>query len=92
MKISYEPKVDVLRIIFSIAPVEESDEKKPDIILDFDKVGSLKADRKPEGSGICRGRLRCLFFKQQAVAIEPFGAGMLNIIDWRSENGNPPPR
>ncbi|MBU2623901.1 MAG: DUF2283 domain-containing protein, partial [Proteobacteria bacterium] len=34
MKINYDPDVDVLRIIFSNAPVEESDEEKPGIILD----------------------------------------------------------
>ena len=34
MKIIYDPEVDVLRIIFSSAPIEESDEEKPGIILD----------------------------------------------------------
>ena len=33
MKITYDPEVDVLRIIFS-PPIEESDEEKPGIILD----------------------------------------------------------
>ena len=41
MKINYDPDVDVLRIIFSNAPVEESDEEKPGIILDFDKNGNV---------------------------------------------------
>ena len=41
MKITYDPKVDVLRIIFSNAPIEESDEEKPGIILDFDKGGNV---------------------------------------------------
>ena len=41
MKINYDPDVDVLRIIFSNAPVEESDEEKPGIILDFDKSGNV---------------------------------------------------
>jgi uncharacterized protein YuzE len=41
MKITYDPEVDVLRIIFSNAPIEESDEEKPGIILDFDKVGNV---------------------------------------------------
>ena len=41
MKITYDPEVDVLRIIFSNAPVEESDEEKPGIILDFDKGGNV---------------------------------------------------
>jgi len=41
VKINYDPDVDVLRIIFSNAPVEESDEEKPGIILDFDKNGNI---------------------------------------------------
>jgi uncharacterized protein YuzE len=41
VKINYDPDVDVLRIIFSNAPVEESDEEKPGIILDFDKSGNV---------------------------------------------------
>ena len=43
MKITYDPEVDVLRIIFSSAPIEESDEEKPGIILDFDKSGNVVA-------------------------------------------------
>jgi len=41
MKIIYDQEVDVLRIIFSNAPIEESDEEKPGIILDFDKSGNV---------------------------------------------------
>jgi uncharacterized protein YuzE len=41
MKIVYDPEVDVLRITFSNAPIEESDEEKPGIILDFDKSGNV---------------------------------------------------
>ena len=41
MKITYDPEVDVLRIIFSDAPIEESDEEKPGVILDFDKDGNV---------------------------------------------------
>ena len=41
MKIVYHPEVDVLRIIFSNAAIEESDEEKPGIILDFDKSGNV---------------------------------------------------
>ena len=43
MKITYDPEVDVMRIIFSNAPIEESDEEKPGIILDFDKGGNVVA-------------------------------------------------
>jgi len=41
MKITYDPEVDVIRIVFSNAPIEESDEEKPGVILDFDKDGNI---------------------------------------------------
>jgi uncharacterized protein YuzE len=41
MKVTYEPEVDVLRILFRNVPIEESDEDKPGIILDYDKDGNV---------------------------------------------------
>jgi uncharacterized protein YuzE len=41
MKVTYDPEVDVLRIIFRNAPIEESDEDKPGVILDYDAEGNL---------------------------------------------------
>ena len=41
MKVTFDPEVDVLRIVFSSAPVEESDEGKPGVILDYDKGGNI---------------------------------------------------
>lgn len=41
MKITYDPEVDVLRILFSNSPIEESDEDKPGVILDYDKEGNI---------------------------------------------------
>ena len=41
MKVTYDPEVDVLRILFSTAPIEESDEDKPGIIIDYDKDGNV---------------------------------------------------
>jgi uncharacterized protein YuzE len=41
MKVTYDPEVDVLRIIFRNAPIEESDEDKPGVILDYDAAGNL---------------------------------------------------
>jgi len=41
MKVTYDPEVDVLRIILSSAPIEESDEEKPGVILDYDKDGNI---------------------------------------------------
>jgi len=41
MKVRYDPEVDVLRIILSDAPIQESDEDKPGIILDYDGNGNV---------------------------------------------------
>jgi uncharacterized protein YuzE len=41
MRITYDPEVDILRIIFSNAPIEESDEDKPGVIIDYDKGGNV---------------------------------------------------
>ena len=41
MKVTYDPDVDVLRILFRDAPIQESDEDKPGIILDYDKDGNM---------------------------------------------------
>jgi len=41
MKVTYDPEVDVLRIVLSETPVEESDEAKPGVILDYDKDGNI---------------------------------------------------
>ena len=41
MKVQYDPEVDVLSIVLSDAPVEESDESKPGVILDYDSSGNV---------------------------------------------------
>ena len=41
MRVTYDPEVDVLRILFSSAAIEESDEDKPGVILDYDKEGNV---------------------------------------------------
>ena len=41
MKVRYDPEADVLSIVLSDAPVEESDEDKPGVILDYDKGGNV---------------------------------------------------
>lgn len=41
MRVTYNPEVDVLRIVLSQAAIEESDEGKPGVILDYDKDGNI---------------------------------------------------
>ena len=41
MKVTYDPEVNVLRIVFRDIPIEESDEDKPGVILDFDASGQV---------------------------------------------------
>ena len=41
MKVVYDQEVDVLRILFSKAAIEESDEDKPGMILDYDRDGNI---------------------------------------------------
>jgi uncharacterized protein YuzE len=41
MKVTYDPEVDIVRILFSNTPIEESDEDKPGVILDYDKDGNV---------------------------------------------------
>ena len=41
MKVTYDQGVDVLRILFSTAKIEESDEDKPGVILDYDRDGNI---------------------------------------------------
>jgi uncharacterized protein YuzE len=41
MKVIYDRGTDTLTIIFADAPVAESDEDKPGVILDYDAAGRL---------------------------------------------------
>ncbi len=41
MKVTYDPEVDVLRILFSNTEIEESEETKPGVILDYDNEGNV---------------------------------------------------
>jgi uncharacterized protein YuzE len=41
MRAKYDPHTDTLSVEFSSAPVAESDEDKPGVILDYDAAGNL---------------------------------------------------
>jgi uncharacterized protein YuzE len=41
MRITYDPGVDVLRILFSNATIEESDKDKPGVIIGYDLGGNI---------------------------------------------------
>jgi uncharacterized protein YuzE len=41
VKVTYDTEVDILRLVFSPAPIAESDEEKPGIIIDYDKDGQI---------------------------------------------------
>jgi len=41
MKVTYDPEVDVLHIVLSNAAIQETDENKPGVIIDYDKDGNL---------------------------------------------------
>ena len=41
MKVAYDPEVDVLSFLLSDAPVAESDQDKPGLILDYDGDGNV---------------------------------------------------
>lgn len=43
MKVIYDPEVDTLRIIFTAGAIEESDEEKPGVIIDYDPNGNMVA-------------------------------------------------
>ena len=41
MRVVYDPKTDTLTIVLSDAPIVESDEDKPGIVLDYNASGNL---------------------------------------------------
>jgi len=41
MALTHDADIDVLSLVLNDAPVEESDEEKPGVILDYDKDGNI---------------------------------------------------
>ena len=41
MKVTYDQEVDILRIVLNDAEIEESDEDKPGVIIDYDDDGNV---------------------------------------------------
>ena len=41
MKVTYDQEVDILRIVLNDSAIEESDEDKPGVIIDYDDGGNV---------------------------------------------------
>ena len=41
MKVTYDQGVDILKIVLNDAAIEESDEDKPGVIIDYDDHGNV---------------------------------------------------
>jgi uncharacterized protein YuzE len=41
MKVTYDAETDTLRVLLKEAPITESDEEKPGVIIDFDARGDV---------------------------------------------------
>ncbi len=54
VKVQYDPQVDVLRIRFKNAPIEESDEVEPGVILDYDETGNVVGIELLDASALVR--------------------------------------
>jgi uncharacterized protein YuzE len=50
MNVSYDPRTDILTLVFRDGPVAESDEDKPGVVLDYDAAGELVAVEIREAS------------------------------------------
>ncbi len=59
MRVTYDPKVDAIKITLKDVPVEESDEQSPGVILDYDQDGNivgieiLQASRRMDNPQSC---------------------------------------
>ncbi len=51
MKVTYDPETDVLRILFKGSAIEESDEDKPGVIIDYDANGDIVGIEVLDASG-----------------------------------------
>jgi len=50
MNVVYDPEADLLRILFSSARIEESDEDKSGGIIDYDQAGNIVSMEIPSAS------------------------------------------
>lgn len=41
VKVKYDPQVDILRLRFGDATIEESEQVEPGVILDYDEAGNI---------------------------------------------------
>jgi len=79
MKVTYDSEVDVLRLLLSDARIQESDEDKPGVILDYDDAGNvvgletLNASQRvdnPPRDGLRGDSVECFWERGQGTASE----------------------
>ena len=75
MKVNYDAKTDVLKVIFRDVPVADSDDEKPGIILHYDEAGNivsievLEASRCVEEPGKVTMTLDAVWKKMESLGI-----------------------
>ena len=82
MKVVYDPEVDVLSVLLSDAPVAESDQDKPGVILDYDAGGNMVSFEILDASK----RMTNPLSVEYAVAAPASPTGMM-VLDALMEGG-----
>ena len=74
MEIRYDKEVDILMVAFSKNSIEESDEEKPGIILDYDKNGGIVSIEILDASKRVADPEKVELFVSGGVSISPVTA------------------
>jgi len=95
MKVTYDPDVDVLRILLHSGPVEESDESKPGLILDYDKAGNvigleiLDASRRTDNPRAMEYAIAEPLRRNKALAVACEGAAPEYVVSQKQKKTRP---
>jgi len=96
MKVTYDPAVDVLRILLHSGPVEESDESKPGLILDYDKAGNvigleiLDASQRTDNPRAMEYAIAEPLRRNKALAVACEGAAPEYVVNQKQKKVRPP--